>query len=302
MKKVLIFLSLLICINISSTENFEKSAVNINPEKIKILTWNVQMLPSIGSIFSRKLKKMQTERTEWIIDYLSKEDYDVVLLQESFDNDFINELNEKLKHKYPFQLNPIRPNWYKLSNGLMVLSKIPFQMIDKVTFSSSSQSDFFAAKGAVMVKVFIDSVPLYIVNTHLQSDYDSFQNNRIRTKQLDEIKSKLLVNIGHDSSKIVLAGDFNVIENVESKEYIELINKFNLVDLVYNFFKKPSISFDKNNYWNQEEKKSSRLDYFLTNLDFKLVDIQIVKAKHKYNNHDVDLADHYGISAEFRID
>lgn len=301
MRKVLIILSFFIYVEISSSETHIKLPYHIESDKVKILTWNVQMLPSIGAVFSDKLKKMQSERTEWIIEYLINEDFDIVLLQESFDNDFINELNTKLKTKYPFQFNPIRPKWYKLSNGLMILSKIPLQLIDKVTFSNSSQSDFFASKGAVMLKVFIDSIPLYIVNTHLQSDYDSYQNSSIRTKQLDEINSKLLSNIELKNSKLMIAGDLNVEENINSTEYNNLIKKFNLIDLVYDFFKKPSISFDKNNFWNQDQKTSTRLDYFLTNLDLSIVDIQIVKAKKKYNEFEVDLADHYGILAEFSI-
>jgi endonuclease/exonuclease/phosphatase family metal-dependent hydrolase len=270
--------------------------------RLKVLTWNVQMLPRIGAIVSTNLRKMQTERTAWIIDHLESQDYDVIMLQECFDNDFIDAINVKLIRKYPFQVNPYRPKWYKLSNGLMILSKMPMHQIDRICFSQAAQTDIIVSKGAVRVKIFVDSLPITLVNTHLQADYEESKYGRIRAKQLEEIQSSLLA---HDSTiheRIMIAGDLNVEENMNSTEYKDMMQRFKFIDLVYSFFKKPSISFDKNNFWNKEYSASSRLDYFLTNIKLTPIDIQIVKVKRKFFDNEIDLADHYGISAEFYID
>jgi hypothetical protein len=43
-----------------------------------------------------KLRKMQQERTEWIIEHIEKSDYDIILLQECFDNKFIDAAQDRL--------------------------------------------------------------------------------------------------------------------------------------------------------------------------------------------------------------
>lgn len=295
---IILFIIFLVQNSPSSNSSFKKSIES--SQNLKILTWNVQMLPSIGSLFSRDLRKMQKERTEWIIDHLSNEDYDIILLQESFDNDFIDQINARLAYKYPYQIEPYRPKWYKLSNGLMVLSRIPIRFADKITFTQSAQSDFFASKGAILFELLLDNAPYYIINTHLQADYENKKFANIRANQLDQIKEKLIDKYLLTDDKIIVAGDFNVEENIKSQEYNNLIKKFNFKDLVYEFFKMPTISFDKHNFWNTAYYSSCRLDYFLTNLTNPL-SVKIQKPKRMFNNEEVDLADHYGISLEISL-
>ena len=118
MQKWLALLLLLV-----SSLSFQSSNPNPAPAtpktyegKLKVLTWNVQMVPRIGSIFSSSLRKMQEERTEWIIEHIEKSDYDIILLQECFDNKFIDAAQDRLERKYPHALLPDRPHFYKLSN------------------------------------------------------------------------------------------------------------------------------------------------------------------------------------------
>jgi endonuclease/exonuclease/phosphatase family metal-dependent hydrolase len=270
--------------------------------KLKVLTWNVQMVPRIGSMFSSSLRKMQEERTEWIIEHIEKSDYDIILLQECFDNKFIDAAQERLERKYPHSILPDRPHWYKLSNGLMILSKYRLEKIENIVFKKLSQSDIFTAKGAVLVKVSLDTQSLFIVNTHLQADYDEKKYQEIRKEQLASIQKELIEkHLNGEDSKLLVAGDLNIEENLESLEYKSLAKEFRLKDWVYDFFKKPSTSFDQKNFWNKEYKQSYRLDYFLANFTSKLFKISIEKPKKLFGNDEIDLADHYGISAEFSL-
>ncbi|MCX5757566.1 MAG: hypothetical protein NTU83_03485, partial [Candidatus Hydrogenedentes bacterium] len=61
------------------------SAPKPRETKLKVLTWNIQMLPTLFDRFSRDLRKMQHERAPWIVDYLNAQDYDVICFQEAFD-------------------------------------------------------------------------------------------------------------------------------------------------------------------------------------------------------------------------
>jgi len=270
--------------------------------KLKVLTWNVQMLPRIGALFSESLRKMQNERTDWIIDYLGQNDYDVILLQECFDNKFIDAAQERLAKRYPYSILPLRPDWYKLSNGLMILSRYRLETIDQITFGRLSQSDLFTAKGAILAKITLDTQSLYIVNTHLQADYDEKKYHDIRREQMQSIQKDLIdPNIKPEDEKLLIAGDLNIEENIESTEYTALIKEFKWKDWVFDFFKKPSISFDAENSWNKSCHQSVRLDYFLSNFTSNVLNIKIEKPCKKHGNDLINLADHYGISAEFSL-
>lgn len=304
MQKWLALLLLLV-----SSLSFQSSNPNPAPAtpktyegKLKVLTWNVQMVPRIGSIFSSSLRKMQEERTEWIIEHIEKSDYDIILLQECFDNKFIDAAQERLERKYPHALLPDRPHFYKLSNGLMILSKYHIEKIENIVFKRLSQSDMFTAKGAVLARIRLDTQSLYLVNTHLQADYDTKKYQEIRRDQLSCIQTELIQkHLKNSESKLLVAGDLNIEEDLESAEYKSLTKEFRWKDWVYDFFKKPSTSFDKQNFWNKDYKQSCRLDYFLANFTSKLFKIKIEKPKRTFGNDEIDLADHYGISAEFSL-
>ncbi|MCE2962756.1 MAG: endonuclease/exonuclease/phosphatase family protein [Chitinophagales bacterium] len=304
MQKWLALLLLLV-----SSLSFQSSNPNPAPAtpktyegKLKVLTWNVQMVPRIGSIFSSSLRKMQEERTEWIIEHIEKSDYDIILLQECFDNKFIDAAQDRLERKYPHALLPDRPHFYKLSNGLMILSKYHIEKIENIVFKRLSQSDMFTAKGAVLARIRLDTQSLYLVNTHLQADYDTKKYQEIRRDQLSCIQTELIQkHLKNSESKLLVAGDLNIEEDLESAEYKSLTKEFRWKDWVYDFFKKPSTSFDKQNFWNKEYKQSCRLDYFLANFTSKLFKIKIEKPKRTFGNDEIDLADHYGISAEFSL-
>lgn len=298
---------LLLCVLLVYSQKFQsinsKSISRTSFEgSLKILTWNVQMVPRVGAIFSSSLRKMQEERTKWIIEHIEHSNHDIILLQECFDRGFIEELLNRLKNQYPFAILPIHSNWYKLSNGLLVLSKYKLDKVDHVFFNRLSNVDFFTAKGAVLAKVILDTQYIYIVNTHLQADYDKKKYCKIRQEQLQSIHSNLVKKyVDSVKDKIIVAGDLNIEENIHGTEYSALLHQYKWKDWVYDFFRSPSLSFDKGNYWNKDCKQSCRLDYFLANFTSQVFKICIEKPKKRFGKDEIDLADHYGISADFSL-
>ena len=64
--------------------------------------------------------------------------------------------------------------------------------------------------------------------------------------------------------------------------------------------KKKLYTFDSNNYWNNNAS-SSQLDYILIQCrktDSKIVNTKILKPKFMFKENQIDLADHYAISAK----
>ena len=74
--------------------------------KLKVLTWNIQMLPTFLAPFSKDLQKLQHVRAPWIVDYLNGQDYDVICFQEAFDQKALAILEKGLRQKYPYMVFP----------------------------------------------------------------------------------------------------------------------------------------------------------------------------------------------------
>ena len=56
-----------------------------NGDTIKIVSWNVQMLPKVFQPFTKLTRKKQKIRAPKIIQYLNASDFDLIVLQEVFD-------------------------------------------------------------------------------------------------------------------------------------------------------------------------------------------------------------------------
>lgn len=295
-KKILILLicKFLFFNSFAVEENISTSYTKIS--QLKVLTWNVQMLPCYGFL-SSSLSIMQHERTDWIIEYIKEQSFDVILLQECFSKKFVSAINTKLGLKYPYQINPSKSHFWKLSNGLMILSKIPMSESQLLEFSQSDEIDVLTSKGAISAKLHIQDKPTYIINTHLQADNHESANVMTRRHQLQEIYHYFVSDHLKDSSCILLGGDLNIAENSETKEYQSLHSELKLKDVVKNYFRVNTYSYAKENSWNKTLTNSMRLDYILSNTNFKDYTIQIIKPKKKYKSEETDLADHYGISA-----
>ena len=67
-------------------------------ESLRILTWNIQMLPRWV------IKKGQNTRAAWIIDTLLQQDVDIIVFEEVFDIGIRGRLRLALLPKYPFQV------------------------------------------------------------------------------------------------------------------------------------------------------------------------------------------------------
>jgi endonuclease/exonuclease/phosphatase family metal-dependent hydrolase len=270
-------------------------------ENLKILTWNVQMLPRLGAVFSSSCRKLQNKRTEWIADYLRQTDYDVIVLEEVFDKRFRVAIMAELKSSFPYQLEPYKASLFKLSNGVMIFSKYPFQLVSQYTFKSAVAADVFATKGAAMIKIKHESVNYYIIGTHLQADYTFKNNCKVRKKQLQEIKKELIDAYVLEDDVLVIAGDLNVPDS--TPEYTEMLNILNVSDVVASTNCSNFTTFTPLNFWNRQTSESLKLDYILVaskKNQYQTTEPHINVITKSYNGQFVDLADHHGFGVRLK--
>ena len=139
-------------------------------DTIKVASWNIQMIPKIYAPFTKLARKKQKVRTPKIIQYLNSTNFDVIVLQEVFDKSISNKFKTDLKTKYPYCLMPQKEGFtFKLSSGVMILSKYPLELVKHVVFNVSKKSDKGAQKGCSLIKININDKEVFLAGTHLDS-------------------------------------------------------------------------------------------------------------------------------------
>jgi endonuclease/exonuclease/phosphatase family metal-dependent hydrolase len=270
-------------------------------KNVKVLTWNVQMMPSKWSFLSKELQKKQQLRTQWILSYIKQNDFDIVFFQEAFDAYFLKVLSDSLAAQYPYRIAPHQGSGIKLSNGLWTLSKFPITNLAHITYEAKSYPDLFAAKGAQLLCAEVESQKIFFINTHLQADDAKAKHASIRQRQLLQIKAQLITPFIHASDALICTGDYNIA--AASEEHRHLKDILGLHDIIADF-KMQLPTFSSKNYWNKGQEVAQRLDYFLSNLIalWPLKEsIQLHTPSVNYKGQTIDMADHYGLGMTFEI-
>ncbi len=260
-------------------------------DTIKIATWNIQLLPELYSPVSKLLRKKQKIRSPKIIQYLNASKFDVVVLQEVFDKKRAKEFVSNLSITYPYILKPIKNGRsIKLSSGLMILSKYPFELVKHEIFNVSKKSDRWAQKGCSLIKIKINQKSILIAGLHLDSKSEVSRNLQYKL-----VNEKIIKPYISDSVPFFLAGDFNT--DVKSKDYQQMLKLFKL----NNFKLKDDrpYTFDEYNSWNPKGYKSW-IDFILYNKTkkAKVIDQYILRPKMQHEKSSIDLSDHYQIVLE----
>lgn len=216
---------------------------NNNGNGLRLGTYNTQMRSTIAEAINDKTPFPQNdapERAERLALAILKSefDYDIIALNEVFDEEARANLVQALKGKYPHfiqkldeSLVSISPGKFKFNledSGLMLFSKFPFENVPTqpgmkfafTLFKESTEADNLAAKGAAYVRIrhpFSDRKAYNIVFTHMQADQDTKHPN-IRKSQLSQIENLLKTAMTPQQLQmedIFVMGDLNIIGNSE---------------------------------------------------------------------------------------
>lgn len=205
MLKTISFILLFMILSTSrATSQMQQSTSlpGVGVESLKILSWNIYMLPYI-SLFNRN-----ADRARVIADKLQDSDCQIIVFQEAFSSKCRNILAKRLAKAYPFQYGPANKCMlpFRTSSGLWVVSKIPLNQLDKIQFSISKGYDAVARKGAVLFEGDFHGAKFQLLTTHLQAD----NSDHIRANQCSEIKEHLLNQYYNSSVPQIICGDFNI--------------------------------------------------------------------------------------------
>ncbi|MFN5309943.1 MAG: endonuclease/exonuclease/phosphatase family protein [Candidatus Kapaibacterium sp.] len=288
---------------------------------MKILSYNVALLPDVARFQRRKdSKAVQNVRANEIAKFINESDYDIVCLQEVFDEDDRNILINGLdKNKYNpnNSVTKISDNdFLHEDSGLFVVSKYNLIKSSYEEFHESSGWEVFSDKGILGLHYKDNDRNLFIVNTHLQSDIVYCQTRQSQLLQIRRFLFRLLEKhkdiISQPTTELYVVGDFNVIG--ESCEYGDMLHYLAYpTDCYIVDDNNKGFTWDgKNNSliqkWDPNDKDQQRLDYI-----FKYSELLDDKRSKRYtlsmrnsncimiqpkDSNDVDLSDHYGLVLE----
>ena len=262
-----------------------------NGDSLTIASWNIQMLPKVYQPFTKLTRKKQNIRAPKIIQYLNAAEFDLIVLQEVFDRSIQKEIAKGLIVNYPYQQMPIKEGFtWKLSSGVMILSKHPIKFLKNVIFNTSKKSDKAAQKSCVLVQVEIGSKALLLGGTHLDS-----KSQESRYQQYEMTKSEILNPYLNDSIPLYLAGDFNTSNNHE--DYKKMTHEFGLTS--FSLDDDRPYTYDEYNTWNESGVRSW-IDFIFYNENpyhqpFKQY---ILRPTLSFKGSKMDMADHYQIVLE----
>ena len=265
-----------------------KAIKAVENDTLKIVSWNIKMVPKALGLFTKSARKKQKDRAPRIIQYLNNANFDIVILQELFDQLITKKFCEDLNINYPYILSPIKEGVsVKMTSGVMILSKYPYELIAHEIFNVSKKTDNSAQKACSLIKVDINGKKILVGGTHLDS-----RNEESRILQSKMIKEKIISPFINDTVPMFLAGDFNVKKmsaNYDSMSTLFCLENYPLND------DRP-YTFDEFNSWNEKGYKAwIDFIFYQKTKKIEVLDQYILRPVMTYKKTKMDLSDHYQI-------
>ena len=228
-------------------------------EEIRLMTWNVFMLP-------KPIKNShQKVRSEYIGEYLWSSDYDVIFLQEAFSGGFRKTVNKHLMGRYHYtsRLKKKKVIYPFMNPGLVAYSKYPMKDIDHVYFDKCGKADCHSSKGAHLMEIELPSgKQIQIANTHMQSGGQE-KYREIRKRQLEQIQEMMKRNKKPGVPQL-LVGDLNVdaIKGNEFSSTLDALGMNSVGETFQPLFAKDDSDTDSES--NEKKPLSERISDFFS--------------------------------------
>lgn len=274
-------------------------------DSLKLLSWNIQMLP-------RGLGKGKAKRAKAIVEELKKNKYDVVVFQELFYARSRKILSRGLKETFPHQTAVLNKKTLslKLNGGVMAFSKYPITSVKQICYASKSGPDRLSRKGALLAELVIKEKPVQVVGTHLQA----FGKKEIMYAQYKQLFDELLKPNERPGVPQIICGDFNTLKKVPETLPTDLPANFEERIASYEIMIKTlqakdgdihgenQFTMDRpyNDLCTSRKQYRLLLDYFLVRHNESPAFIQqrnIIISKYAWHKKHSDLSDHYGLTA-----
>ena len=269
-------------------------------EQLKVLTWNVFLRPRAilwGDHQSARAREMVT--------LLKDEDFDVVVLQEAFDQRSIRILTEGLRQDYPYIIRPQRRNPFHTNNGLLVLSRVPIEETASVFFDRCAGNDCMADKGAVLIQVSKGGHTYQVIGTHAQAE-EGKQYANIRSHQYGQIRDSLIVKHAQAGITQIVVGDLNTDQS-QHMDYSMMLHSLGAENGDVQLASGEGLPCDGIYTWGcsnnelvppRQKGNTALLDYLLCrpNGTKPRIERLLHVFKRKWKDGRTDLSDHYALS------
>ncbi|MBL4754140.1 MAG: sphingomyelin phosphodiesterase [Flavobacteriales bacterium] len=264
-------------------------------KSLKVLTWNLHLLPSIV------LGKHQVPRAKGIAEVLASSDYDVIVFQEAFHTKARKLIWKLLSQHYPYQYWPGNGGLTRFSSGVWVISKLEIIREEKIGYSKCSPgtADCRARKGALFVQVEKGGMTFQIIGTHLQAKGgDKFQ--LVRNDQLQEVKNLIIDKYKQPGVPIIVMGDLN-IAMAKKADYNKMLTILDVENGALSGENQFTSDKSTNDMYPSEEAKAKVIDYVLLNsMGAQLTSVrrEVKVFRSDWSKNNKDLSDHYAVEAE----
>jgi endonuclease/exonuclease/phosphatase family metal-dependent hydrolase len=178
-------------------------------DTLKILTWNIQMLPNVTKGNSR------ATRAKAIVDQLNTRNYDVIVFQELFHKRARKIVTKGLTQKYPYHTPVLNKKSlaFKTNGGVMIFSKHTISGCHQIRFQSRTGFDRMSRKGAILADISFNNKEIQVAGTHLQA----FGAQEIMYNQYNQINGELLLPNYKSGVPQFICGDFNTLKSLPPK-------------------------------------------------------------------------------------
>lgn len=193
------------------------------PGEIRILSYNIQMLPRL----LLPVRRGPIKRARLIPQNLIADSLDIIVFQELFDVRSRRIIKRKMRKTYPYHIGPANRSFLpgKTNSGIVIYSKYPLEKIDQVKFRRSEGIDSWAGKGGLLVAATLpNGQRIQVMGTHLQAG----GGWRTKFSQYIDLASIVLPNTEQGVPQF-LAGDYNTSQD-DTTRYPMLLKILDAVD------------------------------------------------------------------------
>jgi endonuclease/exonuclease/phosphatase family metal-dependent hydrolase len=270
-------------------------AAAVPPRDLKILSWNIYMLPGIVPM------KGQVSRAHAIADTIVRCDFDIIVFQEAFHHGAVRVIEQALASAYPYMYGPFNEDRGPAFNsGVWVLSRIPLRVLATIEFGKARNFDRFARKGAALLEGEWNGRAFQLIGTHLQAA----DHPDVRREQFNELYAGLLLPFQREGVPQIICGDMNT-EHAHTGDHHTMLDRLRAEDGSLEGEQRQSYDAKSNKLAHKVWKNAcTTVDYVLLRFNGAVIPkvkrtVSVIKSR--WRKHSEDLSDHYGVVCELKL-
>lgn len=172
-----------------------------DPAILNVLSYNIFMLTPPISLSD------QGTRAEYIHQHVSG--YDVIIINEAFDNAARATLTTNLSAEYPYYTAVVDEALSFEDGGVLIYSRWPIELSNHIVYDDCDGDDCLAAKGAMYARINKLGKKYHVFGTHTQAWPDA-ANVATRQAQMTQMKNFADSYAIPSNEAVIYGGDFNV--------------------------------------------------------------------------------------------